>query len=252
MSSSSTPQSGPASAAEIRRLRKKTGAGIMACQQALQESKGDFERAEAWLRKKDLSQAAKKAGRKAAEGSVVSYVHPGGRLGVLLEVNSETDFAARGPEFQNFARDLSRHIAAMQPLFVSEGGIPPAVLEKEQKIFEEQAAERARRPELIPVIAKGLRKKWLEEVCLMDQEFVRESAEGESKLNGPGQGQSRQGQNGKKKPQKQTVSQALNELMAKIGENIVIRRFSRFALGEVSGEEAPRAASGEGRAEILS
>ena len=204
------------SADQVKRLRQQTGAGIMDCKQALMASKNDFDQAVEQLRKKDLSRAAKKAGRKAAEGAVASYIHQGGRIGVLLEINSETDFAARSQEFQNFIRDLSRHIAAMNPLFIKEEDIPPAALDREKKLFEEQAAERAKKKEIIPSIAQGLYKKWLADVCLMDQEFVKEGQE-----------------------KKQTVSQALNELISKIGENIVVRRFSRFCLGEASSEKKP-------------
>lgn len=213
-SSSSQKNRAAGGADQIRRLRKKTGAGIMDCRQALLSCGNDFEKAEAWLRKKDLSQAAKKSGREAAEGSVASYIHPGGRIGVLLEVNSETDFAARSREFQDFVRDLSRHIAAMSPLFVSEGSVPAEILESETKIFEAKAAERAKKKELAPAIARGMLKKRMSEICLMNQEFVREEQD-----------------------KKQTVAQALNELISKTGENIIVRRFSRFALGEKQGEK---------------
>ena len=209
-SSPSSPKApAPAGVSQIRRLRKKTGAGISACRQALLASGDDLEKAEAWLRKKDLSQAAKKSGREAEEGLVASYIHPGGRIGVLLEVNSETDFAARSQEFQSFVRDLSRHIAAMSPLFVSEESIPAETLESERKIFEAKAAERAKKKELAPAIARGMLKKRMSEICLMNQEFAREDP-----------------------IKKQTVAQALNELISKIGENIIVRRFARFALGE--------------------
>ncbi len=196
-------------ALEVKKLRQKTGAGIMDCKQALQASNSDFNKAVDWLKKKGLSAIVKKADRTTDEGLIASYIHGKGRMGVLLEVNSETDFVARNEGFQSFVKELSLHIAAMRPIYIGERSIPENVREKERKIFEEQALSKTNNKQKAPQIAEGLYKKWLAEVCLLNQEFVRESA----------------------KP-RQTVEQALNDLAARVGENIVIRRFVRFALGE--------------------
>lgn len=192
-------------ALEVKKLRQQTGAGIMDCKQALQVSNNNFDKALEWLKKKGISTVAKKSGREAAEGLIASYIHGNGRIGVLLEVNSETDFVARNKSFQSFVKELCLHIAAMQPLYLKEEDIQ----EKEKKIFKEQALLKTKDKEMVEHIADGLYKKWLSETCLLKQEFVRENA-----------------------VSKQTVEQALNELIARIGENIVIRRFVRFALGE--------------------
>lgn len=203
-------------ALEVKKLRQKTGAGIMDCKEALKASGNSFEKAVEWLKKKGLSKAAKKQGRKTAEGQIASYIHGPGRIGVLVEVNSETDFVARNEQFQAFVKELSMHIAAMGPLYVQESDIPEEAKEKEKKVFEDQALAKAKNKEVAGRISEGLYKKWLAEVCLLDQEFIRESAEG-----------------------KQTVGQALNDLIARIGENILIRRFVRFALGETSESASP-------------
>ena len=196
-------------ALEVKKLRQKTGAGIMDCKQALQASNNNLDKALDWLKKKGLSTATKKSIREATEGLISSYIHNNGRIGILLEVNSETDFVARNENFKLFVKELSLHIAAMQPLYVQESDIPENLREKEKKIFEEQALSKSKNKEIAPRIAEGLYKKWLAEICLLKQEFIRENAEN-----------------------KQTVEQALNELIARVGENILIRRFARFALGE--------------------
>jgi elongation factor Ts len=194
------------SATDVKELREKTGAGMMDCKKALEETAGNFEKAVDWLRAKGLSKAAKKAGRVAAEGLVTSYIHAGGRIGVLLEVNSETDFVARNEEFQNFCRDVAMHIAAMGPQFVQQSDIDEAARQREHAVLKAKALEEGKKPEFIDKILDGQIKKWAAEICLMDQKFV-------------------------KNPDK-TVSQLLQELIAKIGENIVIRRFVRYELGE--------------------
>ena len=199
------------SALEVKKLRQQTGAGIMDCKQALQASNNRMDQALDWLKKKGLSKAAKKSGRETAEGLIVSYIHGNGRIGVLLEVNSETDFVARNEHFKSFVKELSLHIAAMQPLYVQEQDIPENVREKEKKLFEGQALPKAKNQKMAGHIAEGLYNKWLAEVCLLKQEFVRENAEG-----------------------RQTVEQALSHLVARVGENIRICRFSRFALGEMT------------------
>ena len=202
-------------AEKVKELRQKTGAGIMHCRKALQESGDDLSRAVEWLRKNSLNQALKKSGRQAKEGAVASYVHGEGRIGVLLEVNSETDFVARNKDFQDFVRDLRLHITAMNPLYIKEENIPSDLLEKEKQLFNETARAKSKDPKVRERIFNGLYKKWLETVCLLNQEFIRQDQEG----------------------LKETVGTALSQLSAKMGENIVIRRFVRFALGE---DESPR------------
>lgn len=194
------------SAGSVKELREKTGAGMMDCKKALEETQGDFDKAVDWLRAKGLSKAAKKAGRVAAEGMVTSYIHAGGRIGVLLEVNSETDFVARNEEFQNFCRDIAMHVAALGPQYVTQNDIDPAAREHEKAVLKAKAIEEGKKPEFLEKILDGQLKKWASDICLMDQKFV-------------------------KNPDK-TVSEMLQELIAKIGENLVIRRFARFELGE--------------------
>lgn len=194
------------SATDVRELREKTGAGMMDCKRALEETKGNFEQAVDWLRAKGLSKAAKKAGRVAAEGLVTSYIHAGGRIGVLLEVNSETDFVARNEEFQGFCRDVAMHIAALGPQFVQQTDIDEGTRDREKSVLKAKAIEEGKKPEFLEKILEGQIKKWAAEICLMDQKFV-------------------------KNPDK-TVGEMLHDLIAKIGENLVIRRFNRFELGE--------------------
>ncbi len=194
------------SANSVKELREKTGAGMMDCKKALEENKGDFDKAVDWLRAKGLSKAAKKAGRVAAEGLVSSYIHAGGRIGVLLEINSETDFVARNEEFQVFCRDVAMHVAALGPQFVQQTDIDEATREREKSVLKAKAVEEGKKPEFLEKILDGQIKKWASEICLLDQKFV-------------------------KNPDK-TVGEMLSDLIAKIGENIVIRRFVRFELGE--------------------
>jgi elongation factor Ts len=194
------------SANSVKELREKTGAGMMDCKKALEETKGNFDQAIDWLRAKGLSKAAKKSGRVAAEGLVTSYIHAGGRIGVLLEVNSETDFVARNEEFQAFTRDVAMHIAAMGPQYVQQSDVDEAAREKEKSVLRAKAIEEGKKPVFLDKILDGQIKKWASDICLMDQKFV-------------------------KNPDK-TVGELLNELIAKIGENLVIRRFVRFELGE--------------------
>lgn len=194
------------SASAVKDLREKTGAGMMDCKKALEETKGNFDQAVDWLRTKGLSKAAKKSGRVASEGLVISYIHAGGRIGVLLEVNSETDFVARNDDFQSFCRDVAMHIAALAPQFVQQTDIDPTTRERELSVLRSKALEEGKKPEFIDKILEGQIKKWGAEICLMDQKFV-------------------------KNPDK-TVGEMLQELIAKIGENIVLRRFVRYELGE--------------------
>lgn len=194
------------SATAVKELREKTGAGMMDCKKALEENKGDFDKAVDWLRAKGLSKAAKKAGRVAAEGLVTSYIHAGGRIGVIVEINSETDFVARNQEFQDFCRDVAMHVAALGPQFVAQADIDPAVREREWAVLKAKAIEEGKKPEFLDKILDGQIKKWAADICLLDQKFV-------------------------KNPDK-SVGEMLSDLIAKIGENIVIRRFVRYELGE--------------------
>ena len=193
----------------VKKLREQTGAGIMDCKQALASCDNNFDKAIDWLKKKDLNRVAKKSSRQAAEGTVASYIHGEGRIGVLVEVNSETDFVARNEEFQAFVRDLALHITAMNPSFVKAEDIPKDVAEREKAVFRDKAQQKAKNEQMLTKITEGLYNKWLSEVCLMDQEFVRQDQE-----------------------KKQSVADALTALIAKIGENLVIRRFVRYELGE--------------------
>lgn len=194
------------SASMVRDLREKTNAGMMDCKKALEENGGDFEKAVDWLRKKGLSSAAKKAGRVAAEGVVESYIHGEGRIGVLLEVNCETDFVARTEGFRNFVKDIALHVAATAPLSVSAEDVPQAIVEREREVLTGKAKEQGKKDDMIPKIVDGQIKKWLSENCLLEQAFV-------------------------KNPDLK-VGDLLKETIAKTGENIVVRRFVRFELGE--------------------
>ncbi len=194
------------SAQMVKDLRDRTSAGMLDCKKALEENAGDFEKAIDWLRQKGLSKAAKKAGRVAAEGLVSAYIHGEGRIGVLLEVNSETDFVAKNEDFKKFVRDLAMHIAAANPMAVSEAEIPAASVEKERAVLRATNLESGKKPEMVDKIVDGQIKKWLSENCLLNQKFVMNPDI--------------------------TVADHLNNLVATIGENLVIRRFVRFELGE--------------------
>ena len=193
------------SAEAVKDLRERTGAGFMDCKRALEESAGDVEKAVATLREAGLAAAAKKAGRDAREGLVSSYIHTGGRVGVLLEVNCETDFVARNEQFQKLVKDIGMQIAGLNPLYVSQEQIPAAALEaKRAALLEDEAL--AKKPEAIRAqIVEGQLRKWFEEVCLLDQPF-RDGDE--------------------------NVGQLITNAIATIGENIRVRRFVRYALGE--------------------
>ncbi len=193
-------------AAMVKDLREKTSAGMLDCKKALTETDGSFDKAVDWLRTKGLSKAAKKAGRIAAEGIVTSYIHAGGRIGVLLELNSETDFVAKNEDFIKFSQGVCMHIAALNPLYVSADEISDADKEKEKAVLKAKALEEGKKAEFLDKILDGQIKKWASEICLMDQKFVLD--------------------------QDKTVNQSLQELIAKIGENLVLRRFVRFELGE--------------------
>jgi elongation factor Ts len=190
----------------IKDLRERTGAGMSDCKKALTEVNGDMEKAIDYLRAKGLAKAAKKAGREATEGLIVSYIHGGGRIGVLVEVNCETDFVARNEDFVNFTKDVAMQIAAMAPQFVRKEEVSADVIAREKAVLLEKAKESGKPEPVIQKMVEGQLAKWMKEICLLDQPFV-------------------------KNPDK-TIDQLQQELIAKIGENIKIRRFVRFELGE--------------------
>jgi elongation factor Ts len=197
-------------ATSIKDLRERTGAGMADCKKALTETSGDMDKAIDYLRAKGLAKAAKKAGREATEGLVASYIHGGGRIGVLVEVNCETDFVARNEDFVAFTRDVAMQIAAIAPQYVRKDEVPAAAIEHEKSVLVAKAKEdpkNANKPEqVLSKIIEGQLNKWLKEICLMDQSWVKDDSK--------------------------TIEQLQQELVAKIGENIKIRRFARFELGE--------------------
>jgi elongation factor Ts len=195
------------SAKDVKALRDRTGAGMMDCKSALTEAEGDVEKAVEILRVKGQAQAAKRSGRAASEGQVGSYIHAGGKIGVLAEVNCETDFVARNEDFQEFVREIALHIAAAAPQFVSEEDVPQEVKDAEARVYEEQHADK---PDNVrPKIVEGKIRSWMEEVVLLNQEHVNKDKHG-----------------GK------TIEQLRQDISAKTGENVVIRRFTRYAVGE--------------------
>jgi elongation factor Ts len=195
------------SAKDVKALRDQTGAGMMDCKKALVEADGDIEKAIEVLRVKGQAQAAKRGGRAASEGIVQSYVHATGKIGVLVEINCETDFVARNDDFQEFARDIALHIAAAAPQYVTEDEVPEEDKQRELRIFEEQAADK---PENVrPKIAEGRLRKWLQEIVLLNQEHVNTE-----------------------KHTGQTIEELRAAAASKTGENIVIRRFTRYQVGE--------------------
>jgi elongation factor Ts len=190
----------------VKELREKTGAGMMDCKNALTEAKGDMEQGIVILRKKGLASAQKKAARVAAEGIVGQYIHAGGKLGVLVEVNCETDFAARSDEFQSLVKDIAMHIAAQNPLYVRREDVPGEVLEKEREIYRDQARASGKPPAIVDKIAEGKLESYYEMACLYDQKFVKDP--------------------------NISIKDLINNLVAKVGENIQVRRFARFKTGE--------------------
>ncbi len=193
------------SAKEVKALRDMTGAGMMDCKTALTETGGDMQAAADALRKKGIAKAAKKAGRETAEGRVGTYIHPGDKIGVMLEVNCETDFSARNDEFGQFVKDVCMHIAAASPEVVSREDLTPERVERERELFLAQAREMGKPENVLDKIVDGMMEKWYSEVCLIDQPFVKEP--------------------------KLTVGDHLTALIAKVGENMKIRRFVRYELG---------------------
>ena len=190
----------------IKELREKTGAGVMDCKEALTASDGAMDAAIDFLRKKGLQAAAKRAARSTQEGLIGSYIHGGGRLGVLVEVNCETDFVARTDDFQALVHDLAMQVAAANPLYLAREDVPADVLAKERDIYEEQAKASGRPPQAVPKIVEGRLEKYFQEVCLLDQPFVKDPS--------------------------LSVQELIKAKIAKIGENITVRRFVRFQLGE--------------------
>ena len=200
------------SAEVVRQLREETGAGMMDCKTALVEAKGDMETARDVLRKKGLAAAAKKVGRAASEGAVGSYIHAGAKVGVLVEVNCETDFVAKTPHFQALVKDIAMHIAAASPasaLYVSKEEVPPEDLETEKEIYRAQAGTQGKPASVVDKIAEGKVKEYYSTFCLLEQPFIKDT--------------------------KLTVGQLVQQKIALIKENIVVRRFTRYRLGEESG-----------------
>lgn len=191
---------------KVRELRERTGAGIVDCKNALTETNGNIEQAVVLLRKKGLAMAAKKVGRITKEGVIDAYIHPGDRLGVLVEANCETDFVARTQEFKRFVRDIALHIAASEPMVVNREELSPEVVEREKEIYRSLVQDLKKPSEIVEKIIQGKLEKFYSDVCLLEQPFV-------------------------KIPEK-TVGDYIKEQIAKFGENIIIRRFTRFRLGE--------------------
>jgi len=193
-------------AEQVKELREKTGVGIMDCKKALKETDGDLEKAVDYLRKKGIATAQKRGGRATSEGQVASYIHAGGKIGVLVEVNCETDFSGKTDDFTKFARNLAMHIAATNPISVDRESVPEDVINRERDIYRTQALESGKPEKIVDKIIDGKMNKFFAEACLLEQPFV-------------------------KNPDI-TIQDLLNEMIAKTGENIVIRRFARYQLGE--------------------
>jgi elongation factor Ts len=190
----------------VKELRDKTGAGMMDCKNALAETKGDLEKATKVLREKGIAKAASKAGRTAKEGAVVSYIHPGDKLGVLIEINCETDFVARTDDFKKLAKNIALQVAAANPQVVRREDLDEKTLEEERNIYRTQALNEGKPEHIVDKIIQGRIEKYYQEVCLLDQAYIRD--------------------------QDKTISDVLNETISKLGENLIIKRFQRFTLGE--------------------
>lgn len=193
-------------AALVKELREKSGAGMMDCKKALQETGGDVEKAMEVLRKSGIAKAAKRSDKEANEGIVVSYIHPGSKLGVLIEINCETDFVANTDAFKEFAKNVAMHVAASSPLAVKREELNPQVIEQEMNIFKEQAVASGKPEHIVEKIAQGRLEKYYSEVCLLEQPYVKD-------------------------PDK-SIRDLLTETVAKLGENVNIKRFARFRIGE--------------------
>lgn len=195
------------SAESVKKLREKTGAGMMDCKKALTESNGDFEKAIDLLRQKGLASALKKAGRSVSEGLIESYIHMG-KIGTMVEVNCETDFVARTDDFREFVKDVAMHIAAASPFYLSREDVPQAVLEREKEIYRAQVSDKP--PQVLEKIIEGKLEKFYTDTCLLDQIFIKDP------------------------DQKKKIKDLLTEKVAKLGENIIVRRFARFQLDEAA------------------
>ncbi len=190
----------------VKKLREKTGVGMMDCKRALEKADGDMDQATDYLRKQGMAQAAKKASRTAKEGIIYSYIHPGDKLGVLLEVNCETDFVARTEDFKLLAKDIAMQIAATNPLVVNRSDLKPEILDKEKEIYRTQAKNEGKPEKIIERIVEGKLEKYFQEVCLLEQPFVKD--------------------------QDRSLKDRIDETIAKLGENLAVKRFVRFRLGE--------------------
>ncbi len=196
------------SAAQVKELREKTGAPMMDCRNALQEAKGDLDQAIVVLRKRGMASAAKKAARSTTEGAVGTYIHAGGKIGVLIEINCESDFVARTEDFQELLKDVAMHIAATDPRYVRREDVTEEDLERERDIYRTQAAATGKPPQVTEKIVEGKMSKFYEEVCLLDQPFIKD--------------------------QSFSIKDLIAQKVAKLGENIVVRRFARFKVGDTS------------------
>jgi elongation factor Ts len=194
------------SAAQVKELRDATGAGMMDCKRALEDRGGNFEEAVKYLREKGMAKAAKRASKVASEGAIASYIHMGGKIGVLVEINCETDFVARGEAFQTFVKDICLQICSANPVFVTKEEVPQSAYDAEKEVYVKQALETGKPQNICEKIAEGKMNKWFSEVCLLEQPYVKDD--------------------------KKTIHDLIAELTAKCGEKIVIRRFGRFLLGE--------------------
>ncbi len=199
------------SAAEVKALREKTGAGMMDCKKALEEANGDLAKAEELLRKKGILKAAKKGGRATKEGLIYAYIHTGGKLGAMVEVNCETDFVANTEQFQKLCEDLAMHIAAAAPLVVRREDVPAELIEKEKEIYRTQALNSGKPEKIVERIVEGRLEKYFKEVVLLEQPFIKNDD--------------------------QTIQDLINETIAKLGENISVARFQRFVVGETGAKE---------------
>ena len=192
-------------AAMVKELREKSGAGMMDCKSALSECDGDLEKAVDFLRKKGIATAAKRAGRATSEGTVQSYIHMGGKIGVMVEINCETDFVAKTDDFKDFAKNIAMHVAATSPVGIVPEDVPQEVIDREREIYKAQVIEMGKPENMVDKIAEGKLNKFFKESCLMNQQYVKE-------------------------PDK-TIADYLNEVIAKTGEKITIKRFARFQIG---------------------
>ena len=197
---------GKITAQMVKELRQATGAGILDCRKALEAAEGDFDKAVDYLREKGLAKAAKKMAREAKDGLIAAYIHGGGRIGVLVEVNCETDFVARTDEFKALVNEIAMQIAAMAPRYVSREQVPAEVIEHEKALYRTQALEEGKPEKIVDRIVAGRLEKFYKEVCLMEQDYIRDDSK--------------------------TVDDLIKEAIARIGENIVVRRFARYQLGE--------------------